>query len=464
MTRCPPLIAALLLALGLAACADDPAAARARRGGPDVVLVVVDTLRADHLASLGHELPTDAPLARFLDQATLFENCWAPAPWTLPSTASILSGLHPLRHRAFAHGDRLGDDALTLAESLAAGGWRTLGLSHNHNVGELTGFAQGFERFETFGGRAVAYPDASELVSTALDWLDESPARTFLYLQPMNVHGPYKVPEPHRDDLLGRAPTPGFAYYGKRMAGILREGRVEWRDNVRPEYLRSLEEQYDTAVRYTLAQVAELFEQLDRRGRFDDALVILTADHGEELFEHGGFSHGYGLHRETLHVPLMIKLPGQRTPLRRDEHVSLTDVAPTLLELLALPAPVDGDGRSLAGRLRPDPEPLPDGDRALLFHVDWKKRCVGRALQWGRWKLVDLEHDYSGRGATRLLYDLANDPREEHDLASAHPELVRRLEERLRGEAEALGARSLAPAENVLAEMDEATLRALGYL
>jgi len=464
MPSCPRLLRPCLLAfaLGAASCGAEPADAQARDARPDVVLVVVDTLRADHLASLGHDLPTDAPLSRFLEQATLFENCWAPAPWTMPSTATILSGLHPLRHQTLAHGDRLADDALTLAESLSAGGWRTLGLSHNHNVGELTGFAQGFERFESYAGRAVAYPDASELVDTALDWVDESSRPTFLYLQPMNVHGPYRVPEPHRDDLLGRAPVPGFEYYGARMRGILRDGQTEWRTRVQPEYLQSLREQYDTAVRYTLAQVAELFDELDRRGRFENALVVLTADHGEELFEHGGFSHGYSLHGEALHVPLMLKLPGQRSSLRRAEDVSLADLTPTLLELLALPSPVALDGRSLAARL--DPDAGPAEERALLFHVGWEERCVGRALQLGRWKLVDLERDYTGRAPARLLYDRRADPREQHDLASAHPDVLRQLEARLRAEVDALGARSLAPAENMLAEMDEDTLRALGYL
>src|SRR5690606_16900848 len=136
------------------------------------------------------------------------------APWTVPSTASILSGLHPLRHGSTRHGSALGAEVASLAEVLSAHGWRTHGLSHNHNVSRTAGFDQGFDRFEDFEGRSTAYPDVGEMVARATELLGERRDEPlFLYLQPMNVHGPYKVPEERADRVHGRPPAPGFVYY-----------------------------------------------------------------------------------------------------------------------------------------------------------------------------------------------------------------------------------------------------------
>lgn len=174
----------------------------------------------------------------------------------------------------------------------------------------------------------------------------------------MNAHGPYRVPEEHQADLLGRSPRPGFRDYGNAMKAILREGRLGKRQAVGEALLTSLDEQYDTAVRYTLDQLAARFRSLERRGLYDDALIVLTSDHGEELFEHGGFSHGYSLHEELLRVPLSIKLPKQRTGVRVTSRVSLADVTPTVLDAVGLTWTTEallGDGRSLLPILEPRP-------------------------------------------------------------------------------------------------------------
>jgi arylsulfatase A-like enzyme len=601
------LLAAGALAL-LPACAPDESA-RALGSGTPVVLVVVDTLRADRLSHAGYERDTAAGLDSFLEDATFFERCWAPAPWTTPSTATILTGLHPLRHGATGHGRALPDQAVTLAEHLGDAGYHTAAFSHNQNASAVLGFDQGFDVFEAHTGKSTAYEDVSLMVERTARWMDDERADPFfLWLQPMNVHGPYKVPEPHADDLLGRKPSRGFKYYGTNMHAILKKGDLARRERMNEIVLTSLGETYDTAIRYTLDQVGEVFDDLRERGLYDRALIVLTSDHGEELFEHGGFSHGYSLHRELLHVPLYVKLPGQRTGTRVGDHVTLADVAPTVLQVLGQPLEAGAtDGRSLiplmqaaaksrgtagaggaqnsgaladltsadesrasvgafdsyggladgdttagafdpyggladgdttAGAFDPyggladgdttagafDPyggladgdttaaafDPyggLSDGDTTsgafdpfgglaggdstsaapdafstsggtdrsvpapasdepvdLLFHVDWWKRCMARALQRGRWKLVAIERNYEGLEHVVRLYDIEADPGETVDLSAEHPEVVAELTRRLDALTALHRSRALQAGDDVLSQMDRQTLEELGYL
>jgi arylsulfatase A-like enzyme len=569
------LVAAAALAL-LPACAPDERA-RALGSGTPVVLVVVDTLRADRLSHAGHWRDTAAGLDVFLEDATFFERCWAPAPWTTPSTATILTGLHPLRHGATGHGRALPGQAVTLAEHLGDAGYHTAAFSHNQNASAVLGFDQGFDVFEAHKGRSTAYDDISLMVERAARWMDDERADPFfLWLQPMNVHGPYKVPEPHADDLLGREPSRGFQYYGTTMRAILKEGDLARRERVGEVMLTSLGETYDTAIRYTLDQVGEVFDDLRERGLYDRALIVLTSDHGEELFEHGGFSHGYSLHRELLHVPLYVKLPGQRSGTRVGDHVTLADVVPTVLQVLGQPlaqgaadgrsliplmqakakargAAGAGDGRStdaVAGRASGEgvlpsggaydpfggladgdttagafdpygglaggdttagafdpygglgggdstsaafdslgglasgdsisaaPDGLPGGRDPgpavstpeagepvdLLFHVDWWKRCMARALQRGRWKLVSIERNYEGLEHVVRLYDVEADPGETVDLSGQHPDVVAELTRRLDALTALHRSRALQEGDDVLSQMDRQTLEELGYL
>jgi len=432
--------------------------------GPHVVLVVVDTLRADHLGSHGYERQTDSGFQDFLDQATLFEQCLAPAPWTSPSTASILTGLFPRRHGTSFRGAALSPEATTLPELLQAAGWHGAGFSHNHNVSQKTGFDQGFDDFFDFHGKAVDYPNASEMISAASDWLDGIPSgRRFLYLQPMNVHGPYRVPWFHSDELLGRRPEPHFRYYKDAMQGILKEGNLKLRKKVDEEYVASLTDQYDVAIHYTVDQLGELFDDLRTRGLWEDCLVVVTSDHGEELFDHGGFSHGYSLHEEVLHVPLIVKLPGQKEARRVSERVSSMDVLPTIMDVLGLPLPSLLDGRSLKPFCDPK-QGLPEPPVQLEFAaVNWKGRCEGASVVDWPWKLIHIERNYEGQENVDLLYHLGEDPEERNDLAADHPEEIERLKRLLLDAMANYEKDGLPEPPNVEHLMDQEVLEALGY-
>ncbi len=432
--------------------------------GPHVLLVVIDTLRADHLASYGYSRNTDPALGSFLDESVLFENAYSPSSWTTPATASILTGLFPARHRSSFRGAALSEEALTLAELLTAAGWNSAGFSHNHNVSHKTSFHQGFAHFASFEGKATGYPDVSRMVDEVEDWLDDQrPGRKFLFLQPMNVHGPYKVPPSHQKDLLGRNPDPTFVYYKQPMRGILKQGDLAARELVGPAYLGSLVDQYDTAIRYLTDQLTQVFALLQERGIWEDTLVIVTSDHGEEFFEHGGFSHGYSLHQELLHVPMIIKLPGGSEPRRVQEWVSNMDLLPTVLDVLRLPLPEVLDGRSLLPLLKQERPEEPPQSRPRYFDIRWDKRCIASAILEWPWKLIRVQSNYEGLSNQDLLFHLEKDPGETRNLATDHKDLVQEMGRRLSQAMARFDLEGLPEPENVEHLMDPAVLQALGY-
>jgi arylsulfatase A-like enzyme len=430
---------------------------------PHVVLIVVDTLRADHLSQYGYERDTSRALERFSAQATRFTNAYAPSSWTTPSTASLLTGILPRKHGADFRGAALSPEALTLAEILRAAGWDTAGVSFNHNVTRVTGFDQGFRRFRDHEGESKDAPDIAEMLTTVSDWLPSAPDRpvfpVFLYLQPMNVHGPYRVPEARAAELLGEPPGGAFRYSKGLMDRIMKDGELQRRAEVDEAYRSSQRDQYDVAVRYTMDELGRLLERLRQRGLYDEALILVTADHGEELYDHLGFGHGFTLHREVLHVPLLVKMPGQQEARVVEEWTSLLDLLPTILEVAGVPAQSGGDGRSLLPLLS-GAVPAARAGGFPLFETRWPSRFVGSALVAYPWKLIWIEGDYEGRTNQALLFDLAQDPLERQDLAAERPEVVQQLKRTL----EERRAAAAAPLAAGFAEgMDETVLRALGY-
>ncbi|MSP56513.1 MAG: hypothetical protein EXR69_13070 [Myxococcales bacterium] len=445
------------------------------RAHPDVVVIVLDTLRADRLTDYGYRLATSTGIHSFTEQSTRFESAYAPSSWTLPSTASLLTGQHPLRHQVRRSGDVLPASIDTLPERLTQAGWTALGFSHNVSISPRLGFDQGFRSLSVPDNDVLDYPHAKKMIAeinAAVATVSEAhPADPlFLYLQPMNCHGPYKVPKARRSTLLGHPPRAGFAYYQGPMRMVL-AGNLGARTRVTQTYQRSLDEHYDTAVRYTLDQVGIFLDHLRAAGRYDNSLIVLTADHGEELFDHGGFSHGYSLHREVLHVPLFIKLPGQTEARVIDGNVSLNDILPTVLDAVgAPPNPADSpvDGVSLLAALRPErapgaPEPPVRPDQTLIADINWKKRCVAQSIDDGSWKLIHVEHDYAGRRDVDHLYATDADPREAHDVAADHPDEVERLRALLASQTALLETGALPP-ENHQHQMNAEQLKALGYL
>ena len=443
----------LLVGAGCHAPADSAA--------PNIVIVVIDTLRADHVSHYGYARDTGRGLDPFASHSILFEKAYATSSWTGPSTVSILSGLTPSHHWA-AFIDRASVPKPTsLAETLRGKGWRTGAISANWAVSEAAGFARGFDWFVEARGAGSPYPDVGRVLTLAARWISRSPKPFFLYLQPMNVHGPYFVPPRHESSLLGRQPPRRFVYWQGPMREAM-SGKLEARREVDDAYLQSLTDQYDSAIRYTFDRLGEFFAKLESMGVYDDTLIIVTADHGEELFDHGGFSHGFSLHEELVRVPLYLKPPGSRSGGRVDELVSVIDIAPTVLDAVGYAAITKLDGVSLLQmRERSGQQAV---ERDVAFQVQWPKRCTARGIRSGRHKLLRIEENYEGVRDEVRLFDLIGDPQEKTNLAETNSGLVAELSRRLdRLVDDDAGRRGPLP-QQLFEGVDVQALRTLGYL
>lgn len=450
----------LLALVALLSCQDD-------RRPPEinVVITVIDTLRADHLGHYGYGRNTSIALDRFRSQATIFTECYAPAPWTVPSTATLLTGQFTSRHRVTQILDKLDPSAITLAEILRDGGWNTAAFSFNSFVAPSRGLDQGFMSFNKVpDGRDKYYPDISEMFTEIRSWLDGGAHKPFfIYLQPMNVHGPYQVPEHRRSALLGRSPGREFSYRGAVWNHVM-WGQLEWRDKVTEAYLRSFVDQYDTAIRYSLDELGAFFDHLVEKGLYEDSLIIVTADHGEELYDHEGFEHSYTLHREVLQVPLYIKMPRQQKGKTVSERTSLMDIFPTVTEVTGMDAGLRVDGRSLVPLIRGHAATESFSERSLLFHTEWQHRGTARAILSDRYKLIEIEKNYEKLEDVHELYDVVADPLETTDLSTEMPDVVQRLRQEMRDGFAAYGYPPAAAARHTLTEEERDKLRALGYI
>ena len=432
----PP--ALVLLATGCGPPRRSPSASPAATGGANVVLVLIDTLRADHLPFYGYLRDTAPFLAGVAARGAVFENAFSSSTWTAPATASLFTGLYPPQHgvvtgliatRRLQKRDptvkinRLPESLETLGEVMKRAGYRTFGVSNNANVRGELGFAQGFDRFRYFHSAQATAP---ELTAVVKEWQPELArgGKYFLYLHYMDPHAPYDE----------RAPwyVPGRTRKERRLAA------------------------YDSEIRYVDEHLRELYQLL----RWEqDTLLVVLADHGEEFREHGRDWHGNTLYGEVLRIPLVFHFPARIRPQRVSDNVSIVDVLPTLCDFLRLPPDPSRAGLSLLGRLQG--EALPE--RALYAHLYrqaglWQAPELRlQALILGNWK-------YLAGTPGEELYDMGADPEEAvNRLADARPvadALRLRLAELERGMA------GFKP-ESVSIPLDHETqekLRALGYV
>ncbi len=440
----------------------EPPAPPARK---NLIVVVIDTLRRDHLGLYGYGRPTSPALDAFAKEAVVFDRCMSTSSWTEPATVSLLSGLYPPRHGCHEY-DVLSPDVEMLAETLHDAGYRTGGVSGNPNASPILGFGQGLDSFY-FAGNEVAreYVDAHKLLNEARKFLAADDGRPFfLWIQLMNVHGPYRAPPEYRNRFIDGSIIE-FKFQNKLWTDILRHGRLERRADVRPEHLRDLAARYDGAIAYTDELLGKFLRgRLAAGGAANDVMVVV-ADHGEELFDHGGFGHGVTLHQELLDVPLLIRRAGgEGGGARISAPVSLVDLPATLLDLLGL-LPAErggrfGDGTTLV--------PLFHGgtierDAPLVAQVNRAKQ--GRIFLLQQWplRLVETDLDYAGRAGVVELFDLEQDPHEQHDLASADPERTEKLRAALRRQRKALEAAAFSASKHVLSDAERKKLDALGY-
>jgi arylsulfatase A-like enzyme len=247
----------------------------------------------------------------------------------------------------------------------------------------------------------------------------------------MNVHGPYMADEHYRARFREEPSLP-FEFRSRLWEDIMSRGCAKCREQVKPEHLRDLRARYDGAIARTDEVLGGFLDELRARGHLDRAIVVVTSDHGEELFDHGGFDHGKSLHGEVVDVPLLIRPPGGTNGRRVATPVSLVDVPATLLDLLGLegdgsePRRV-GDGLSLASFVRGEPASSSLKDRVLSAEIDVALRAKAFLLQVWPLRAITTWKDYRGRRDHFEIFDVVRDPEERVDLAPQRPDLRRRL-------------------------------------
>ncbi len=436
---------------------------------PNILLITIDTLRADHLGWSGRWSRSFTPnLDAFGRESTVFDHATAAATATRPSIASLLTGLYPGRHPVRENHDRLGEDAVPLGEVLASAGYASALFSGNGLIGREGGFADGIDTtrgFERYLGSADR-----EIADHALTWLSKHTSGKppfFLWLHFMDPHGPYlsAPPEirrevPFTDGLPERELPTSDRDYGRNVI-------PKYQKLLGPPRASTYRRRYRAEVRHTDVQVGRVLDALAAAGADRDTLVIVTADHGEGLGEHTAFfQHGWLVHEPGAHVPLALRLPGRIPAGRRiEEPSSLVDVLPTLLHGLDLPAAARLEGRDLS--------PLLAGDRlppTPLFIASAKKNRLV-AVRAGRFKLV---HTPAVPAVVRQhgpvdppgwqLFDLAQDPGELHDIARERPDVTARLRKLIETwEATHGAAVRAAPTPATSDEKLERRLRQLGY-
>lgn len=441
-----------------------------------IILITVDTLRADGVSAYR---PDDAKgritasMDGLAQDGVRFEHAFAPAPWTLPSLTSMMTGLSPHVHQVADFSGRLSDSATTLAERLRARGYRTAAFLHNDVLGPERNLTQGFDEYhslhqpwfaESIGATLLqrtvpalfpptSWPTTADETGLILDWLEANHDRDFfLWMHYLDPHAPYSPPAQY----VAGTPPPGIGleFEGQKLM-------VEGQPIPTVPQRRWVRALYDSEVQYVDASLGRVLGDLKRLGVYDDSLIVLTSDHGEEFWEHGALGHGHTMYLELLKVPLVVKLPGAREKGTRAPLVTTVSVTPTILDLAGLPYNAhDVSAPSLAPLLAAAPAPV---EPQPVFTAAQMLFDVREAVRFDHYRYIVSTVD-----GHEELYDLDRDPGERRSLAFDMPDLLKKGAELLQQERVAsaqLGKRL--GIEKTTQDMDTEVvrrLRTLGYV
>ena len=425
----------------VASAAAGPVKALAAR--PNVVLITLDTVRADRMGFMGSQRGLTPSLDALARQSVVFTRAYAQVPLTTASHATILTGTYPQFHKVNDFGVPLANDLPYAPDILRVSGYRTAAFIGSLILDPAAKSAPGFERgFDTFdAGFHRRRPGENryqaierrggEVVAHALAWLDKRPPGPFfLWVHLYDAHDPYDPPEPFKSRY---ASTP-----------------------------------YDGEIAYADSAVGKLLSHLRTRGLYENSVIAVMADHGEALGDHGESTHGIFLYDETIQVPLLFKMPAERSAGRRvDSRVGLVDVLPTILQAVGTPIPKEVQGESLvsmmksmrAGTPATGKSNHPSPDRPAYAESDYSHRTFGwsslRALRAGKYLFIDAPR--------KELYDQAADPQAQHDLSSFSSAVVGTLVSQLDLFRQKTSGSREAPQTRMDPELQE-KLSALGYV
>lgn len=478
--------------------------------GHNVLLISIDTLRADRLGCYGYKAPTTPMIDALARDGVVFEHAISSSPWTTPAHISMMTSLYAESHGVYAYPKPgvLDPKVVTLAEILRAQGWRTAGFTEGGYAKGGTGLAHGFEEFPSWPHDEEGFIshelDPSRLIENAVrarSWLDEhGHERFFLFFHTYEPHFEYQPPAQFLAEVApwldlaseneklakaiatwnqGRALSAGQkgVLIRHQFQGDLHSNKIRHADRLlsmlgsfsekrwsrSPTYaadLRYLNALYDAEVRFADEVIGSIVSKLEEMDLLEETLVIVASDHGEGLMERGVLQHGIHMHTELLHVPLVVRFPERaNAQVRYSGQVRSVDILPTILDWIGLPVPHQAQGQSLLSLLGRGGEGLSAFAQGVV--VSGGETDL-RMYSQGRWKFL---HD--SRTGVEALFDVEADPRElVNVIAKADPQLVADLRKALEGVDAENRARAamfdVAPGE--LSEREIERLEALGYV
>jgi len=481
---------------------DSPVGRGEAPGDRNILFVLLDALRPDHLGCYGYQRHTSPTIDRLASEGVLFERAYANAALTKESTATMMTSLFPSTHNVRRLGDGLPKSATTLMEAMQSAGYRTALLSANPMVSPLFGFGRGVDYFysqrvpvqdqtvlvrtlyrigtvvpgmqwindllgaglrcvsSTSGEASFSGGSPEDINRALLAWIDSQASGPpfFAYLHYMVPHAPYDPPPPF--DGLFEADDPGtritvHPLYGNGLLPFVEGMKLE------EEQRRALVLQYDRTIAYADARLRDLLSALKARGILDKTLVIVTADHGEEFYEHRGWGHGHSLFEELVRVPLIYWYPGVLPAGRRVETpVQHVDLMPTVLGAAGVPdKAIPGiEGMNLWPAIRDD---LPVPARSWVFSEVFHGSHFARALIDGQFKIIYVRHDQNERS---MVFDLSQDPDERNDLATSRPEVAEELLSRMNDLHRELVAKQKQTSVRQIDTQTMQRLKSLGYV
>jgi len=434
---------------------EDNALSSDTSGQLNVIVILADALRADRLGAYGYTArPTSPSIDALAKDSAVFVNAVSQDAWTIPSVASLFSGVYPRTHRALKYQkgktvemDTLSMDHSTMAERFKDAGYATSALLKSPVIDSSKGYCQGFDTCKVVDGKGAWDNSGEDLTNAATGWLDAhgSGSPFFMYLHYMDPHSPYIPPEPWKSKYVGD--------YKGELTGLHKDYEPFQRGEKKASKadLEQLSAVYDASVEYWDFQIGRLVEHLKSTGRWENTIIVITADHGEALGERGHFFHG-NLYQENIHVPLIFRVPGVKGQ-RLEQYAQMMDIAPTVTGLTGVSPSPAWHGMNQADAIRTGA----DSAQSVYTEYGHSKSLIDASGL----KLI------LGEKISPLLFDLKADPGELKNLASSRPDDVKRLQ----GEIKRIFDMSMKEASNFSAAapvtVDDATvdkMKAIGYV
>ena len=396
-----------------------------------IVLITIDTLRADHLSSYGYERNTSPTIDKLANKGIIFRNSISSSSWTTPAMVSLFTSTYPINHgvvNGFGYkGEELmykqevfSDDLITLAEILKANGYTTFGVASNLHLYEKFGFAKGFDFFKSLP--CLSAPAVNKSVFLWKDAIKKS-GKIFLWVHYFDPHYPYSARNPWFGQYVSQEKIPKIFKTDRELASMdpmeltarmykLKQSSAE-QSAMRARQLReNLIARYDSEINYVDSYVGKLIKKLDLD---KNSLFIITSDHGEEFFEHTVLGHGYNLYQKSIRIPLIITLPHNSESKIVEKDVSIVDIMPTILDILKIDCPDHIVGKSLLQRSKSEYN---------FTEIDIFSNS--KAIITSEWKYI-----YNYKDKSEQLFNLKADPLELNNYIDRDPMQGKLLKSRL---------------------------------